>query len=226
MGLEKRYIEFRFRTEECYDQNIYPKRMTVLRQFQYAAECRHTLALCSELCDQGRASATDTLMAGLVSLAPAPTLAGIQRQIISMVHTEPPRIATPFVPGIYLRENNGCEYCLRAFTEVLFIFPGMKRARWALLSPGCLHPFPDAALMEDYGLLIDYALDPSLDTYEACISGNEIVIHQGHLNAMVGTAVHRSELSPQDLHYDGLFEDLSDWLIESGEYFFHLRVKL
>jgi hypothetical protein len=52
-GLERRYVEFRFRTEEWYNQNIYPKRMTLLRQLQYAAECRHTLALCSELCDQG-----------------------------------------------------------------------------------------------------------------------------------------------------------------------------
>jgi hypothetical protein len=47
--------------------------------------------------------------------------------------------------------------------------------------------FPDTALLEDYALLIDYALDPSLDTYEVRITGNEIVVHQRHLNDMVGT---------------------------------------
>jgi hypothetical protein len=34
-------------------------------------------------------------------------------------------------------------------------------------------------------------------------------------------------LVPQDLHYDGLFEeDLSDWLIKYDQRVFHLRVRL
>jgi hypothetical protein len=254
--------------EEWYNQNILsnPRRTTLLRQLQYAAEWRHTLTLCSELCSQGRASATDTLMAGLVSLAPSPTLPGIQRQIISMAHTEPPPISTPFVPGIYLWES--FDHCREPWAQVLVIFPGMKTARWARLLPGCgcyFHyasshttlnkryytcerllqrfenqSFPDVTLLEDeegregrlledYALLVDYALDPSLDRYEARINGNEIEVDHRDLNGLVGTAVHRSELSPDELaYYEGLFnhEDLSDWLINFEGRCFHLRVQL
>jgi hypothetical protein len=222
---------------------------TLVRQLRYAAECRHTLALCSLLSDEDRASATDTLVAFLVSLSPA--LSGIQGQIISMVHTERPRISPPFIPGIYMHERYGCDHCQRPIAEALVVFPGMKTARWVLLSTGCEpwnvpstlkkgnytckrlfkrifnHSWPDAALLEDYELLVDYALDPSLDTYEAHINGNEIVVDQKPVDHVVGTAVHRSELSPEDLVYNGLFnEDLSDWLINFGGNFFHLRVRL
>jgi hypothetical protein len=233
-----------------YNQNILsnPRRMFLVRQLQYAAECRHTLALCSMLSAQGRASATDTPMAILVSLA-LPTY--IQQQIISMVHTEPPRISTPFVPGIYMYEDFGCPDCRGPFAQALVVFPGMKTARWVLLSPGCEpqnesstlkkghytckrlfervfnHSWPDAALLEDYELLVDYALDPSLDTYEARINGNEIVVDQRPVDGIVGTAVHRSELSPEDLAYNGIFnEDHSDWLIKYGGCCLHLRVRL
>jgi hypothetical protein len=63
-----------------------------------------------------------------------------------MVHTEPPRIVTPFVPGIYLCEDYRCGGCRSAFAEVLVVFPGMKTARWALLAPGCSYEGPRTTL--------------------------------------------------------------------------------
>jgi hypothetical protein len=175
-----------------------------------------------------------------------------------MVHTERPPISPPFVPGIYMSERLGCEYCRGPVVEALVIFPGMKTARWVLISVGCepqnesttlkgghytckklyeriSNHRLDVALLEDYELLVDYALDPSLDTYEARINGNEIVFDQKNENGcrweiegIVGKAVHRSELSPEALaSYDGIFnEDLSDWLIDYGGCLFHLRVRL
>jgi hypothetical protein len=87
---------------------------------------------------------------------------------------------------------------------------------------------------EDYAVLIDYALDESLDVYPARINGNDIAIYQDYPSwcESVGTAVLHSDWSELqarktvDDDRDIDFHGISDWLICFNNLYFHLRVRL
>jgi hypothetical protein len=141
---EKRYVESRFPTEEWYNQNIYPKRMTndlvatapVCGRMQtYISTLFRALRSWPSFCYRHSYGGS-----GLVGTS---TYACRNSTV---VHTKPPQISTPFAPGIYLCEGNDCNDCLCAFAEVLVVFPGMKTARWALLAPGCSSGMPATTL--------------------------------------------------------------------------------
>jgi hypothetical protein len=197
-------------------------------------DSKHTLVLCLKLCEEGRAAAIDSLMAGLVSFP-----LEVQRQIISTIPT-----ATPFVPGIYIATAFYSCYQRVKSVEILVISPGMKTARmeafegrrhydaqagiFCFPSPegiehdtrsrlhACIGGFIDrlekphgVTPPEDYAVLVDYALDESLVVYQARINGNNVVIdqHDHHLGSCVATAVMSSREEKAD------DSGISDWLI-------------
>ena len=81
---------------------------------------------------------------------------------------------------------------------------------------------------EDVALMVDYALDPSLDMHQARIKGKDIVIDQNTGgDKIVGTAV---RWCPEDLSLSIGVSDISigmsDWEIHCDSRIFSLRVRL
>jgi len=236
-----------------------PSKTKLLRHFNHSDECKYTFALCSELYAQERACTKDDLMSRIVSLP-----ATIQQQIFSMVR---PTVNKPFVPGIYVSLSlivDGFDTCAQA--AVLVIYPGMKTARWAYFQDFSHGSWPCTNLEEhlscyqldkqiaykniadwngvrswpDRGVLLDYALDPSLPTYEAHITSDAISIpdQKGYCSnkSFAGKAVPRSRPPPPRngqgwvFHrWDGVSdwwveEHISDWVIEHSCLEFVLKV--